>query len=365
MPLYLGRPSAAALESQLAGAVIIEQRLQPWQGLGHSTVNRLAWLSAVSGALLTLVLIGYASWLSARIRRLSRAAALDQGQPLALTLERWPHYRLDDELAELAKQYCALLIRLQGHTEYLKSLTGKLSHELRTPLAIVRTSLDNISANTLSAADPSVATYLQRARLGSERLSAIISAMSEADRVEASIQASELETVDLAQLLAEMTEAYRSVYPNHRFSSVMAPASAGRYDTQAVPELVVQLLDKLVDNATDFSPPNSTIELQLELCQDDELGVSYRLSVCNTGPELPKALEGQLFNSLTSQRNAAINHNGQAQVHLGLGLYIVELIARSHRGRVGAYNTATGVCFYLELPASSPAMTAQRSASTD
>ncbi|WP_339897521.1 ATP-binding protein [uncultured Gilvimarinus sp.] len=361
-PLYLDWPSAGAVESQLAGAVVIEQRLQPWQGLGVTALERLAWVSAISGALLILVLVGYASWLSARIRRLSRAANEAQSLPLTQALTHWPRYRLNDELADLARQYRDLLTQVHGHTDYLKSLTGKLSHELRTPLAIVRSSLDNMAANidTPRASDEPLTVYLERARLGSERLSAIITAMSEADRVEASIKASEPEAIDLAELLNDMAAAYRSAYTGHRFNVTVAPAAAGAYQSVVAPELLVQLLDKLVDNATDFGPPDTAIELQLQLCQDDELGLSYRLSVRNQGPGLPAELEGRLFNSLTSLRSGSGNSAHHSRVHLGLGLYIVELIARAHQGRARAHNTANGVCFMVELPANNPGMSAKR-----
>lgn len=361
VPLYLGWPSAGAVESQLAGAVVVEQRLQPWQGLGNTAIGRLAWVSAISGALLILTLIGYASWLSARIRTLSRAATNAQGQPLEQVLEHWPRYRLNDELGDLSGQYRELLTQVQGHTDYLKSLTGKLSHELRTPLAIVRSSLDNLSESLTDGQTPPT-VYLERARLGSERLSAIITAMSEADRVEASIRASEPETVNLAQLLQDMTGAYRSAYPHHRFQHHIARAAPEAYTTDAVPELLVQLLDKLVDNATDFSPLDEPIELHLQMCHYEPFSQGYRLSVINTGPSLPESLEGQLFNSLTSARSArpGPQKSSQSQVHLGLGLYIVELIARSHQGRAQAQNTAQGVCFSVEFPAQSAAIRARR-----
>jgi dedicated sortase system histidine kinase len=361
VPLYLGWPSAGAVESQLAGAVVLEQRLQPWQGLGSTAIGRLAWVSAVSGALLILALIGYASWLSARIRTLARAATNAQQQPLRQVLEHWPRYRLNDELADLSGQYRELLTQVQGHTDYLKSLTGKLSHELRTPLAIVRSSLDNLG-DRLTEPQAAQAVYVQRARLGCERLSAIITAMSEADRVEASIRASEPETVDLAQLVQDMTEAYRSAYPGHTFRCHIARAAPEAYITAAAPELLVQLLDKLVDNATDFSPPDEPIELHLQICHHEPLGKGYRLSVTNTGPSLPEALEGQLFNSLTSARSAQPSPptGAPGQVHLGLGLHIVELIARSHQGRAQAQNLGQGVCFSVEFPAQSAAIRAQR-----
>jgi two-component system sensor histidine kinase ChvG len=74
-----------------------------------------------------------------------------------------------------------------------------------------------------------------------------------------------------------------------------------------------------------------------------------RLEVVNRGPELPQAMRHQLFDSLVSVRK------GQDQKpHLGLGLYIVMLVAEFHGGRVEAENLAdgSGVSIGVVLPRS-------------
>jgi len=71
-----------------------------------------------------------------------------------------------------------------------------------------------------------------------------------------------------------------------------------------------------------------------------------RLRVINTGPPIPEALEGRLFDSLTSGR-------GGEGGHLGLGLYVVRLIVDFHKGQVRAFNQpdAGSVVFEIVLPA--------------
>ena len=68
----------------------------------------------------------------------------------------------------------------------------------------------------------------------------------------------------------------------------------------------------------------------------------------NEGPLLPPQLDNnRLFESLVTSRSSV---NGKP--HLGLGLYIVRLIADFHRGTVTATNLPddTGVAVSLELP---------------
>ena len=102
------------------------------------------------------------------------------------------------------------------------------------------------------------------------------------------------------------------------------------------------MLDKLLDNAADFCPPGGHIRLALEPDARTCL-----LSVTNAGPLLPPQLDGRLFESLVSGRTAA-----DGRPHLGLGLYIVRLIADFHGGAAAATNLAdgTGVRISIELP---------------
>ncbi|HEY7884373.1 MAG TPA: ATP-binding protein [Cellvibrionaceae bacterium] len=352
-PIY--REQTEALENQLAGVVIVEQTSNPWQHLNAQAIKRLLLITLASGLVLLLVLIGYASWLSWRIGRLNRAARKAQQQvtPEAL-LAAWPQSRINDELTDLSENYRALLQQVRLYTDYLKTLSSKLSHELRTPLAVVRSSLDNLAGLNL----PTEAhTYTQRARDGAGRLSDILSAMTEASRVEASIVAAEKETIHLARLLKDICQAYTDTYQRPVILSADTPDS-DIWQTQLAPELLVQMLDKLIDNANDFAPAGTPIELSLNYLADTE-NPHCLISVSNTGPALPPALAGQLFNSLTTGRP---QFTADSRIHLGLGLFIVSLIADYHGGTARARNRpdGTGVIFDIDMPLPPPAVFAPK-----
>jgi signal transduction histidine kinase len=168
-----------------------------------------------------------------------------------------------------------------------------------------------------------------RAREGLLRLNSILTAMSEANRLEESIRGNSPRELDLVPLLREVFEAYRSIYPQRELALEL-PADAAR--VMGVPELIVQALDKLMDNAASFSPAGGRITLRLAGGAGQwELGIS------NEGPLLPAELQEHLFDPMVSLR-----HSDSGGVHLGLGLHIVRLIADFHRGRVKAENLPSG-----------------------
>ncbi len=351
VPVY--RPGSSAVEDRLAGALVAEQLITPWRQWHSRPLTKLILVTVLAALLLLLVLIGYASWLSWRIGRLSRAArhARLDPKPEAL-LAHWPKSRIGDELSELSTSYRELLQQLRGYTDYLKSLSGKLSHELRTPLAVVRSSLDNLANCTL---DEEADTYTRRDRDGAERLSDILSAMTEASRVEASIQQAEKENIHLASLLNDIATAYSETYARP-VRLITDDPEGPHWHTRVAPELIVQMLDKLVDNAHDFATPDTAIELVLTYLPHPDIP-ECRLQVSNAGPLLPPGREGQIFDSLTSQRD-----NGDSRIHMGLGLFIVKLIAQYHGGAASARNREddSGVIIEIRLPLPPPAVFASR-----
>jgi two-component system, OmpR family, sensor histidine kinase ChvG len=167
----------------------------------------------------------------------------------------------------------------------------------------------------------------------------ILTALSEATRVEQSIEHTDRVRFDLSELARNMGQAYRQTFSQHRIETRIA---AEPCPIEGSPELIAQLLDKLMDNATDFTPIGGLITLALDVGLRD-----YRLSVSNEGPPLPVQLDGRLFESLVSSRGSI-----DGKPHLGLGLYIVRLIADFHGSRVSATNLpdAAGVTIALEIP---------------
>jgi two-component system sensor histidine kinase ChvG len=150
------------------------------------------------------------------------------------------------------------------------------------------------------------------------------------------MQHAEAEEFDLRRVLAQTVDAYRDVYPGRRFEFECRAAATSM---RGSPELLIQMLDKLVDNAADFSAEGDRITVALE-SRDGALV----LSVHNPGPPLPERMRSQLFDSMVSVRNDGSDR------HLGLGLYVAKLIAEGHGGRITAENADGGVRFSVVLP---------------
>jgi two-component system, OmpR family, sensor histidine kinase ChvG len=312
--------------------VVIERDTAEILTLTRTATRRLLSTTLLASLGAAAVLLGFAALLSFRIRRLRDAAAVQVGQRGEIT-GGLPGTRAGDELGDLARSFDGLLARVRDHNLYLQSLGSRLAHELRTPLAVVRSSLDNLEAEQ-AASGP----WLGRARDGVDRMGGLVNALAAARQIERAVEAAEYEHFDLAGLVGDMVEAYRALHPerNFRFERPAAPCMV-----EGAPDLVAQLLDKLVDNAVDFAPPAAPIHIAI-----GDRGAAWRLGVANAGSRLPPGPPERLFDSLVSARAE------NAGPHLGLGLYIVRLVAERHGGSATARNLpdAAGVEFVVELP---------------
>lgn len=323
-----------ATEQQVLAVVLAQQNNDTRITLMNSAFSRLLLYSIACSLVAGVSLLLYASWLSWRIRRLSQAAELAVDEQGRIN-PQLPASRAKDEIGDLSRSYSLLLERLQGYTEYLQTLASKLSHELRTPLAITKGSLDNLQQEALS---PEARIYAQRAEDGCNRLSSILNAMSAANRVESAIRSAESERFQINELFTQVGAAYQATFSQ---ANVQLQCN-GQGHVHGSPELLVQLLDKLIDNAVDFCPEQGIISLKLT-ANDSH----FCLSVSNDGPLLPSHMQHQLFDSMVSVRKQG-HHDG----HLGLGLYIVRLIADYHGAKIKARNRddGSGVVFSLFIP---------------
>ncbi|HSG66938.1 MAG TPA: ATP-binding protein [Gammaproteobacteria bacterium] len=316
------------------GAVVLEQGSDAILTLTNEALVDLISFTLIASLLVAAGLLSYATYLSIRIGRLARAADTAMG-PKGDIDPKLPGREASDEIGDLARSFTALLRRLRDHTRYLTTLKGKLAHELRTPLAVVATSIENLEREPRGG---DITPYLTRLREGADRLDAILVAMSEATALEQAVSSTSRERFELDAVVRGCVEGYRDVYADRRFdfTSEIRAAVLGSAD------LVAQMLDKLIDNAVSFSAPGSVIAVAIT-ASDREL----RLAVSNAGPPLPAAMRASIFDSLVSVRDRA-SHRG----HLGLGLYIVALIAEFHGGSASADDLpdGRGVVFTVAFP---------------
>jgi signal transduction histidine kinase len=307
-----------------------------WFSLRDRALTQMLNFTLITSAVAVTAMFAFAAWLALRLSRLRRASES------ALTREglvtTFPETQSPDELGDVARGFSTLLGRLNEYTGYLRTLAGKLAHEIRTPLTIVRSSLENLETEAQIPATARV--YLERARQGSERLNAILIAMGAATRVEEAISNSERSRFDLVPVVTSAADAYRAAFPERKLATEL-PGEPIMID--GAPDLIVQLLDKLIDNAVDFSPAGATIVIRLATGSHSAV-----LEVDNPGtPIAPEAL-GRLFESLWQSRGGG---DSDSRPHFGLGLYIVRLIAEFHGGSASAENLPgdTGARFRVRL----------------
>ena len=314
------------------GAVLVEQTTNAILSIQNLALQRLFGVTLLFFAATSLGLLGFASLLASRITRLrenvERAVSHD-----GRIIGRLHADRAHDEIGDLGRSFANVIDRLHEYNHYLEAMAARLAHELRTPLAVVRSSLENAE----QAPGDERAAYLERARHGAERLERILQRLREATGLEQALRQAEPVHFDLAQLLRLQVDALHGTYPDCRLRLTGVEGPVGLV---GVPDLISQAVDKLVGNAIDFHTPGSAIDID---CAAD--GQAVEIRVRNAGPPLPR--DTDVFQSMVSGRQGR-----QDEPHLGLGLYLVRLIAEFHGGSVSASDCTApdGVQITMVLP---------------
>jgi two-component system sensor histidine kinase ChvG len=322
--------------SQVMGIVVAEETTNGILALRNSAFKKL--FNVLVGIILigTLLLFLFASNIVRRIRKLRNQAdnAIDSQGRISAPFS--PSCSTD-EIGDLSRGLSEMVNRLAQYHLYLEQLAAHLSHELRTPVAVVRSSLENLA---LLPQNENNKKYIQRSQQGINRLNRILTSMSEATRIEQSLQHSEKQPIIFNDLVNGCVQGYQMTYPAFRFQLSLPQQALPVF---ADPDFIVQLFDKLTANAMEFSETKNAIVITLK--REGRLAL---LLVSNTGPLLPDNMTGQLLNSMVSVRA----QKSQDKTHLGLGLFIAKMIAEFHQGEIIIENRqdSSGVNVSLSLP---------------
>lgn len=234
------------------------------------------------------------------------------------------------ELIELAATLRALhrLRKAERERERHRELfLGTVGHDLRNPLQTIVTATQVLAGSpTLTAADHKTVATIERM---ADRMRRLIDQLLIFTQGAAGGVPIERELVDLGGLCRTLTREHarsREVVVDDQLATAILIDG----------ERMTQLVDNLITNAIRYGEGKIAVRIARE-------GDSAVLAVHNHGTPIAPDKLATLFDPY---KRAARSHGG-----VGLGLYIVEQIARSHGGAVQVTSTAdAGTTFTVRIP---------------
>ena len=241
------------------------------------------------------------------------------------TLDQRLHYvGADDEVAELAGTFDAMLDRLAGAFETQKRFVANASHELRTPLAVMRTEID------VTMADPEadVDEYRRMARVvrdASERANSLVESVLVLARSEAQAGRRLVRKVP-ADLSTGVTVALSAVKREAGRLSLQITTELEPAPVVGDPSLLDRLAGNLIENAVRYNHMGGRLWVRTHADAQHAT-----LVVGNTGFEVEQADVPGLFEAFRRGGRERTGSRGS-----GLGLSIVRAVCDAHRGTVSA-----------------------------
>lgn len=272
------------------------------------------------------------SW-SRRIERINRTTREIMGGDLA---QRVPVGGSGDELDRLATNLNDMLERIEDLMASMRQVTDNIAHDLRSPLQRLRTRLD-----VTLLEDPEREGYreaLVETVEEAESLLKTFNALLLIGETEAGLARDQLETVDLAEMTRDAAELYEPAAEDKEVR--LEIAADGALPLEANHHLLAQAIANLLDNAVKYTPAGGEVRVGAYAPSADRVAVC----VADTGPGIPEEARETVrrrFVRLESSRRSAGS---------GLGLSLVDAVARMHGGELRFEDAEPGLRAELILP---------------
>jgi signal transduction histidine kinase len=299
--------------------------------------RRFVW--GLLAAMSFLFVVGVGAALLMRRQLLSRVEGIRQAVSAIMQGDlrhRLPIHRSVDELDTLSQTLNGMLDHIEHLIAGISNVSNSIAHDLRTPLAELRSRLEELSltrpstAETFAEVDAAVADV--------DRVIRIFNALLRLSEIDTGARRSGFVQVDAARVTAEVVEFYEPAAEqkgvSFSFEADGAAAVAGD------PVLLAQAVSNLIDNSLKSVPEHGAIRVRVG-CRADG---AVEIAVTDNGPGIaeadrPKATE-RFFRGDASRGTPGV----------GLGLSIVEAVAKLHGGVLQLLDNHPGLRAQMVLP---------------
>lgn len=284
------------------------------------------------------------------MRRLARAAELvtrsseNRGSIPDLSRRR-------DEIGDLSTVMRDMTQGLYSRIDDIANFAADVAHEIKNPLTSIRSASDTLR---VAKTDKQREKLIQIIQQDVSRMDRLITDISKASKVDANLARDTAQTLNIGEVLANITEFYeqtrsgdRALVKNVTKLSPEAPVFIRAFETP-----FAQVLRNLIDNALTFSDVDGEVRLGADVKMRGDKGLVV-IVVEDDGPGIPPDNLETVFDRFYTQRPKGARFGS----HSGLGLAICRQIITAHKGRIWAENRVDldnakvlGARFVIEVP---------------
>lgn len=216
--------------------------------------------------------------------------------------------------------------RVAAETEGLRSaMLSAISHDLKTPLAAILGAATSLGSYNSYFEQEEREDLVATIREEAERMSCFVANLLDITRVEAGTLDVQWEATDVGDVIGAAARRIRRVLGSHRLNLRIAP-DLPMLNLDGV--LLEQTLFNLLDNASKYSPPRSTITIEARRMHDRIV-----IKVVDEGPGIPPPDLKRIFEKFYRS-----GHRGRQRAGTGLGLAISRGFVEAMGGRIIAGN---------------------------
>ena len=238
-------------------------------------------------------------------------------------------------LEELVTETRRLHDEAKDRALFAEQMIGIVSHDLRNPLSTIQTAAAMLSRGVPPPGQDRMVARISRASQRADRLIADLLDFTQA-RLGTGL-AVQPETIELHALVAEAVEELALAHPDRRLVHV----HGGTGDCRADASRLEQLIGNLVSNAVSYGRSDAAVTISSTIEAD-----SFSIAVHNLGTPIPSEALPTLFEPMTRGAQGV-----SAKRSVGLGLFIVNQVAKAHGGKTEVWSSAdAGTTFKAAFP---------------
>lgn len=313
--------------------LLVGRDVQDRVALRAEIVSSLVWTALVA---LVLAIVG---GLLVRRAVLARIAGLNQTVNAIVhgdLSRRMTARAAGDEFDQLARTINGMLDQIQLLIEGARTTSDAIAHDLRTPLAELRARLESILRSRSD--DGAAMEEVEKAVADTDRLIGVFNALLRLADVKSGVRRSGFRDIDPAQIAAEVFELYEPAAEAKGITlTIVAPPG---YSIYGDPHLLSQAIANLIDNAIKFTGSGGRIELLLRAAGHGQ----FEMAVADDGPGIPDNEKSRVVEKFQRGKGQ------EGKAGSGLGLSLVDAIARLHGGTFSLADNHPGLIASLSLP---------------